>query len=121
MPRHSKNVGFRLIDDSLWWSFFIRSNEYDVLFHFQDESVKQTAQLMYQTALMESGFMLSDPKDFASRIYNSVKTSLDISHDTEVEEEEDSEETEAAESQKEGADDSASEDVDAGLYAKDEL
>ncbi|KAM7514055.1 hypothetical protein LguiA_003638 [Lonicera macranthoides] len=87
----------------------------------EDESVKQTAQLMYQTALMESGFMLSDPKDFASRIYNSVKTSLDISHDTVVEEEEDSEETEVAESQKEGADDSASEDADAEPYAKDEL
>lgn len=110
-----------LIDDSVWWEAFICSNEYGVLFHFQDESVKQTAQLMYQTALMESGFMLSDPKDFASRIYNSVKTSLDISHDTAVEEEEDSEETEAAESQKEGDDNSASEDADAEPYAKDEL
>jgi heat shock protein beta len=63
----------------------------------EDEGVKQTAQLMYQTALMESGFMLSDPKDFASRIYDSVKTSLDISPDTVVEEEEeDSEEAEVA-------------------------
>ncbi|CAA0841165.1 Endoplasmin homolog [Striga hermonthica] len=61
----------------------------------EDESVKQTAQLMYQTALMESGFVLSDPKDFASRIYSSVKNSLNISPDASVEEEDDVEEVEA--------------------------
>ncbi|KAB1200709.1 hypothetical protein CJ030_MR0G006545 [Morella rubra] len=54
----------------------------------KDESVKQTAQLIYQTALMESGFTPSDPKDFASRIYRSVKSSLNVSPDAEVEEEE---------------------------------
>uniref|UniRef100_A0A5B7AYJ5 Endoplasmin-like protein n=1 Tax=Davidia involucrata TaxID=16924 RepID=A0A5B7AYJ5_DAVIN len=69
----------------------------------EDESVKQTAHLMYQTALMESGFMLSDPKDFASRIYNSVKTSLDISHDVAVDEEDDTEEVEAESETKEAA------------------
>ncbi|KAK1419733.1 hypothetical protein QVD17_29024 [Tagetes erecta] len=50
-------------------------------------SVKNTAQLMYQTALMESGFMLPDPKDFAARIYDSVKTSLSVSLDAAVEDE----------------------------------
>lgn len=64
----------------------------------EDASVKTTAQLMYQTALMESGFMLSDPKDFASRIYDSVKTSLSISPDATVEEEEEVEEAPEAES-----------------------
>ncbi|EPS69355.1 hypothetical protein M569_05408 [Genlisea aurea] len=59
----------------------------------EDEGVKQTAQLMYQTALMESGFVLNDPKDFASRIYGSVKNSLNISPDATVEEEEEAEET----------------------------
>ncbi|XP_075495076.1 endoplasmin homolog [Primulina tabacum] len=61
----------------------------------EDESVKQTAQLMYQTALMESGFILTDPKDFASRIYSSVKNSLNISPDAIVDEEDDVEETES--------------------------
>uniref|UniRef100_A0A7N0R850 Endoplasmin homolog n=1 Tax=Kalanchoe fedtschenkoi TaxID=63787 RepID=A0A7N0R850_KALFE len=61
----------------------------------EDEGVKQTAYLIYQTALMESGFMLSDPKDFASRIYSSVKTSLNISPDATVEEEDEVEEVEA--------------------------
>ncbi|KAF5740875.1 Endoplasmin-like protein [Tripterygium wilfordii] len=61
----------------------------------EDEGLKQTGQLVYQTALMESGFVLSDPKDFASRIYSSVKSSLDISPDAAVEEEVDVEEAEA--------------------------
>lgn len=56
--------------------------------------MKQTAQLIYQTALMESGFNLNDPKDFASRIYDSVKSSLSISPDAAVEEEDYSEEVE---------------------------
>ncbi|KAF8023561.1 hypothetical protein BT93_F0924 [Corymbia citriodora subsp. variegata] len=60
----------------------------------EDESVKNTAQLMYQTALMESGFMLSDPKDFASRIYDTVKSGLSISPDAAVEEDDDAEEPE---------------------------
>ncbi|XP_031092423.1 endoplasmin homolog [Ipomoea triloba] len=67
----------------------------------EDESVKQTAQLIYQTALMESGFILNDPKDFASRIYGSVKSSLKINPDAAVEEEEEAEETEAETSAKE--------------------
>ncbi|XP_042508568.1 endoplasmin homolog [Macadamia integrifolia] len=63
----------------------------------EDENVKQTARLMYQTALMESGFVLSDPKDFASSIYSSVKNSLNISPDAAVEEDDDVEEAEADE------------------------
>ncbi|CAI9786531.1 unnamed protein product [Fraxinus pennsylvanica] len=76
----------------------------------EDESVKQTAQLMYQTALMESGFMLSDPKDFASRIYSSVKTSLNISPDVTVEEEDDVEEAETESETKEAESSSHTED-----------
>ncbi|XP_021755954.1 endoplasmin homolog [Chenopodium quinoa] len=60
----------------------------------EDDSVKQTARLMYQTALFESGFLLDDPKDFASRVYDSVKSSLNISPDVAVEEEDDTEEPE---------------------------
>ena len=65
--------------------------------------MKQTAQLMYQTALFESGFLLNDPKDFASRIYDSVKSSLDISPEATVEEEDDIEEVEAESESKEDA------------------
>ncbi|KAG2692793.1 hypothetical protein I3843_08G066900 [Carya illinoinensis] len=69
----------------------------------EDESVRQTAQLIYQTALMESGFTLSDPKDFASRIYSSVKSSLNINPDATVEEEDDVEEVETETDSKEAA------------------
>lgn len=86
---------------------------------FQDVSVKQTAQLIYQTALMESGFTLSDPKDFASRIYSSVKSSLDISPDAAVEEEDDAEEVETESDAKETADTPQAEDSTEGF--KDEL
>ncbi|KAK0575479.1 hypothetical protein LWI29_001273 [Acer saccharum] len=82
----------------------------------EDESVKQTAQLIYQTALMESGFIHSDPKDFASRIYSTVKTSLNISPDAAVEEEEVEEPEVEAESE------SAKDDADAEPSdVKDEL
>lgn len=90
----------------------------------EDESVKQTAQLIYQTALMESGFMLSDPKDFAFRIYSSVKSSLNISPDATVEEEDDVEETEAETETKEakGEAEAGKDDTDTESSAfKDEL
>ncbi|KAJ6938359.1 hypothetical protein NC651_004936 [Populus alba x Populus x berolinensis] len=64
------------------------------IFSFMFKSVKRTAQVMYQAALMESGFMLNDPKDFSSRIYSSVKSSLSISPDAIIEEEDDVEEVE---------------------------
>ncbi|KAG5613491.1 hypothetical protein H5410_024772 [Solanum commersonii] len=81
----------------------------------EDESVKLTAKLIYQTALMESGFDLSDPKDFASHIYSSVKSSLNISPDATVEEEED--EAEEPEVETKAEEESASEDSE----LKDEL
>ncbi|WOL13170.1 hypothetical protein Cni_G21939 [Canna indica] len=63
----------------------------------KDESLTATARLIYQTALMESGFILNDPKDFASSIYKSVQKSMDISPDATVEEEEDVDEPEVEE------------------------
>ncbi|KAJ7966879.1 heat shock protein 90 [Quillaja saponaria] len=91
----------------------------------EDEGVKQTAQLMYQTALFESGFLLNDPKEFASRIYDSVKSSLDISQEAVVEEDEDAEEIEAESDSKESADTTeAGADADADIDlddVKDEL
>ncbi|KAJ0713669.1 Endoplasmin [Helianthus annuus] len=88
----------------------------------EDASVKTTAQLMYQTALMESGFMLPDPKDFASRIYDSVKASLSISPDASVEEEDEVEEVPEVEntgSEKEETDSTPTEEEQEDI--KDEL
>ncbi|PPD89071.1 hypothetical protein GOBAR_DD13994 [Gossypium barbadense] len=64
----------------------------------EDEGVKRTAQLIYQTALMESGFNLPDPKDFAS-----LKSSLNISPDATIEDDDDVEETETESETKDSA------------------
>ncbi|XP_065048576.1 endoplasmin homolog [Musa acuminata AAA Group] len=84
----------------------------------KDEGLKHTARLIYQTALMESGFILNDPKDFASSIYKSVQKSLDISPDATVEEEEEVEEAEVEE--KESTAKAEPEDADES-FVKDEL
>lgn len=60
----------------------------------EDGIAQQTAKLIYQTALLESGFILEDPKDFASRIYSVMKTTLNVSPDATVEDEEEVEEVE---------------------------
>ncbi|XP_068646835.1 endoplasmin homolog [Aristolochia californica] len=83
----------------------------------QDESLKQTARLVYQTALMESGFLPNDPKDFASQIYDTVKSSMDISPDATVEEEADVEEEESAPKEAEAKEDEETE----SFSVKDEL
>ncbi|KAG2319215.1 hypothetical protein Bca52824_012428 [Brassica carinata] len=77
----------------------VTEEEYTKFYHSltKDKSVKETAQLMCQTALIESGFILNDPKDFAGRIYSSVKSSLKISPDAVAEEEVQAEETESSE------------------------
>lgn len=87
----------------------------------ENESIRNTAQLMYQTALMESGFTLSDPKDFASRIHDSVKSGLNISPDAAVEEDDDADEAET-ESKEEASAPPKDEAEDAETpEAKDEL
>lgn len=86
--------------------------------------MKQTARLVYHTALMESGFMLNDPKDFASSIYSSVKASMNISPDAAVEEEDDVEEeaqTETKESPKGDNDAAADDEAETESSFKDEL
>ncbi|XP_024394863.1 endoplasmin homolog [Physcomitrium patens] len=60
----------------------------------EDDSAKQAAKLVFETALLESGFVLEDPKDFANRIYSVIKSNLNVSPDATVEEDEVEEETE---------------------------
>jgi len=80
----------------------------------ESEGLKQTARLVYQTALMESGFNLPDPKEFASSIYRSVQKSLDLSPDATVEEEDEAEEQPDSEEK-------SSKDEAEPSYDKDEL
>lgn len=68
-----------------------------------DPKVKSVANSLYETALLESGFMVEDVKDFSTRMYEMMKTSLGV-HDLdvtkveeEVEEPEEAEETQPEE------------------------
>lgn len=63
----------------------------------EDSTAQQTAKLIYQTALLESGFLLEDPKDFASRVYSVMKVTLNVSPDAIVEEEEEVDEVDEVE------------------------
>ncbi|CAM6069587.1 unnamed protein product [Sphagnum tenellum] len=66
----------------------------------EDEGAKEVAKLVYETALVESGFILEDPKDFATRIYSVIRSTLNVDPDAEIEEEDETEdEIEKEESQ----------------------
>ena len=51
-----------------------------------DEDTKRTALIMYETALLESGFMFEEPKGFAGRLFDMVRRDLGVEADAEVEE-----------------------------------
>ncbi|KAJ7567594.1 hypothetical protein O6H91_02G154400 [Diphasiastrum complanatum] len=61
----------------------------------EDENTKLTAKLIYQTALLESGFLIDDSKQFASSVYSVIKSNLNIDPDAAVEEEDDEVEEES--------------------------
>merc|ERR1712195_335449 len=66
------------------------------------EATKDLAWLLYDTALLNSGFPVSDAKDFSARMYRTVQNglnlgSLDLVPEIEVPEEEEVEEVEEVE------------------------
>nr|QBB20008.1 heat shock protein hsp90B [Ettlia sp. YC001] len=46
-----------------------------------DEAAKATAALLYETALLESGFELDDAKDFSKRMYELIKEKIGVTAD----------------------------------------
>ncbi len=61
-----------------------------------DEDTKRTALIMYETALLESGFMFEEPKGFAGRLFDMIRRDLGVEADAEVEEPDVDAEPEAA-------------------------
>merc|ERR1711915_337924 len=86
----------------------------------EEENIKQTARLIYQTALMESGFILNDPKEFATSIYSTIKTTLNVNPDATVEEEDETEEEVEVETKEEIEKVETKEDATEGKFAKEE-
>lgn len=87
----------------------------------EDENIKQTARLIYQTALMESGFILNDPKEFASSIYSTIKTTLNVNPDATVEEDDETEEEVEVETKEDVQKVETKEDATEGKFTKEEI
>merc|ERR1712185_282111 len=58
------------------------------------ESVEDTAWLLYDTAMMQSGFAQDDVEAFSARMFRTMKQSLDLEAEIEVEIEDEPEEDE---------------------------
>jgi len=74
----------------------------------EDEDTKDLANLLHDTALLNSGFQMEDTKGFASRMYKLFKAglsleSLDLAPEIEVPEEEEATEEEGEEAEVEDA------------------
>merc|ERR1719396_337192 len=80
-----------------------------------DDVAKSTAETLFQTALIESGFEISDPTDLASRIYKLMSKSLGVDPEapvTDIELPEDEEEEEPEKEEEESKDEEEKEEVE---------
>jgi len=75
----------------------------------EEDTAKDLAMVMFETATMRSGFAVQDSAGFASRVEKMLRMSLDIPLDEKIEEEPEEEEDDASEA----VDENAEEEVDA--------
>merc|ERR1712050_178678 len=79
----------------------------------EDTAAKDTAQVLFQTALIESGYEIADPSALVNRVYRLMSKELGVDPDAPLKEVEVPEDEEAEEEEKdEGGDDKESEDKD---------
>merc|ERR1712190_720574 len=92
----------------------------------EDKAALDTAQVLFQTALIESGYDIADPSALVNRVYRLMSKELGVDPDAplkevEVPEEEEEAEEEEEESDKEGEDDDEEEKDEEGEDKKEEL
>merc|ERR1712097_197504 len=82
----------------------------------ENEAALDTAQVLFQTALIESGYEIADPSALVSRVYRLMSKELGVDPDAPIKEVEVPEEEEAEEEDKDEGDDSGD---DSGEEEKD--
>merc|ERR1712070_87448 len=91
----------------------------------EDSAALDTAQVLFQTALVESGYEIADPSALVSRVYKLMSKELGVDPDAPIkevevpEDEEEAEEEGGDDSEREGGDDSSEDSSEGG--EKEEL
>merc|ERR1711988_725454 len=75
----------------------------------EDKAAVDTAQVLFQTALIESGYEIADPSALVNRVYRLMSKELGVDPDAPIKEVEVPEEEEAEEEEKDDGDDDSSE------------
>jgi len=78
----------------------------------EDAAALDTAQVLFQTALIESGYEIADPSSLVSRVYRLMSKELGVDPDAPIKEVEVPEEEEEAEEDKDDSDDEKGDDED---------
>merc|ERR1712173_24780 len=76
----------------------------------EDKSALDTAQVLFQTALIESGYDIADPSALVNRVYRLMSKELGVDPDAPLKEVEVPEEEEEAEEEEKDEDDDDAED-----------
>merc|ERR1712137_218580 len=74
----------------------------------EDKAAKDTAQVLFQTALIESGYEIADPSALVNRVYRLMSKELGVDPDAPLKEVEVPEEEEEAEEEEDDKDEEAS-------------
>merc|ERR1711923_225259 len=85
-----------------------------------DSAAKDTAQVLFQTALIESGYELSDASALVNRVYRLMSKELGVDPDAPIKEVEVPEEEEEAEEEKDEGDDEEKDDEEKEDEAKED-
>jgi heat shock protein beta len=94
-----------------------------------NKKAKETAEVLFQTALIESGYEIADPTDLAARVYKMMSTSMGVDPEAPIaevevpedEEEEAEEEEEADDDEKEEEEEKDEEEKEEEKEAKEDL